>query len=132
MPREYEATCLDCSERFLRRSGRQQRCSPCQEAHAKAVRNSPESTVSRRTHTAVKRAIAAGLLERRPCEAINYRERVCGRTPTHGHHEDYARPLDVVWLCGYHHKSRHAELKQNPVPPLVIDRPGLPQPDRDW
>lgn len=26
----------------------------------------------------------------------------------HGHHPDYERPLDVVWLCPAHHKQAHA------------------------
>jgi hypothetical protein len=25
-----------------------------------------------------------------------------------GHHPDYSRPLDVVWLCDTHHKQAHA------------------------
>ncbi|SRR6266568_2519485 len=50
-------------------------------------------------------AIERGDLVRKPCER-------CGATePTvHGHHEDYDRPLDVVWLCQYHHLIRHNEL----------------------
>lgn len=35
---------------------------------------------------------------------------VCGERNTHGHHEDYSKPLDVVWLCPLHHAERH---KQN-------------------
>jgi len=30
----------------------------------------------------------------------------CGRPQ--GHHPDYSRPLDVVWLCAKHHKEAHA------------------------
>lgn len=30
----------------------------------------------------------------------------CGKP--HGHHPDYSRPLDVVWLCDSHHKEAHA------------------------
>ncbi|MDR6216225.1 hypothetical protein [Paracidovorax wautersii] len=34
----------------------------------------------------------------------------CGRP--HGHHPDYSRPLDVVWLCDKHHKEVHAMARQ--------------------
>lgn len=34
----------------------------------------------------------------------------CGKP--HGHHPDYSRPLDVVWLCVKHHKEAHALVKQ--------------------
>jgi hypothetical protein len=28
------------------------------------------------------------------------------------HHDDYARPLDVTWLCRRHHQQRHAEMRR--------------------
>lgn len=40
---------------------------------------------------------------------------VCGRcgarAPLHGHHEDYSKPLDVVWLCRLCHKEAHTRVK---------------------
>lgn len=39
-------------------------------------------------------------LAKSPCE-------VCGDTSAQAHHEDYARPLDVRWLCPYHHAREH-------------------------
>lgn len=35
------------------------------------------------------------------------------RTKLEAHHEDYNRPLDVVWLCAPCHGKRHIEIKQN-------------------
>jgi len=29
-----------------------------------------------------------------------------------GHHEDYSKPLDVIWLCDLHHKKRHKEINE--------------------
>lgn len=35
----------------------------------------------------------------------------CGATKSiHGHHEDYAEPLEVIWLCRRHHAARHKEI----------------------
>jgi len=35
----------------------------------------------------------------------------CGRTvKTQAHHEDYAKPLEVTWLCSLCHKMRHGKL----------------------
>jgi hypothetical protein len=54
-----------------------------------------------RAREAVKRAVEAGQLVRGPCAD-------CGASAfTEGHHEDYARPLDVVWLCETCHRARH-------------------------
>jgi ribosomal protein S27AE len=55
-------------------------------------------------HNAVCRAIRKGELVRQPCER-------CGESKSLGHHEDYDKPLDVVWLCQPCHKERHKEMK---------------------
>ena len=58
----------------------------------------------RAAQLAVKAALKAGRLERQPCER-------CGTTDdVHGHHDDYAKPLEVMWLCRDHHRERHAEI----------------------
>lgn len=56
-------------------------------------------------HKIVADAIRNGLLVQGACE-------VCGSEKVHGHHEDYAKPLDVRWLCGKHHAERHKELRE--------------------
>lgn len=51
-------------------------------------------------HSAVSRAIVVGKLKKQPCK-------VCGATRAVAHHEDYSRPLDVVWMCQTHHIRHH-------------------------
>lgn len=34
----------------------------------------------------------------------------CGRVE--GHHKDYTKPTEVVWLCRYHHRLEHSILKK--------------------
>jgi hypothetical protein len=65
-----------------------------------AARN-PEK---RRAQTLVGNAIRDGRLQRQACE-------VCGSV-AHAHHDDYAKPLDVRWLCVTHHKEHHNRLRE--------------------
>ena len=34
----------------------------------------------------------------------------CDITKTQAHHEDYTKPLEVLWLCAKHHKELHSKL----------------------
>lgn len=54
---------------------------------------------------AVCAAVRDGSLKRAPCV-------VCGKERSEAHHEDYSRPLDVVWMCRPHHRRRDQELKE--------------------
>ena len=60
---------------------------------------------ARSAHEAVRRALRVGRLVRPDtCSA-------CGKACTpQAHHEDYARPLDVAWLCPSCHKLGHLEV----------------------
>jgi hypothetical protein len=51
-------------------------------------------------HLAVGYAVRSGKLVSQACE-------VCGAKKTHGHHDDYTKPLEVRWLCGQHHREWH-------------------------
>lgn len=58
----------------------------------------------RKAENLVRNELRSRRLTRQPCS-------VCGAPKTHAHHEDYSKPLDVVWLCPLHHRARHKELK---------------------
>jgi hypothetical protein len=60
-------------------------------------RRHPEAVLA---HKLVMQALANGKLVRESCV-------VCGLAKTHAHHEDYSKPLEVVWLCQKHHKEHH-------------------------
>ena len=52
-------------------------------------------------HNILNNAILKGEIIRGPCS-------VCGSTKRiHGHHEDYNKPLEVIWVCAIHHKEIH-------------------------
>lgn len=61
----------------------------------RARERNPEKHVARK---AVSHAMAAGKLERGPCE-------ICGCDEVEAHHEDYAKPLEIRWLCRDHHRE---------------------------
>lgn len=52
----------------------------------------------------VKTAIRSGKLFKKPCE-------VCGSIKSEAHHSDYNQPLNVNWLCSFHHKEWHRKNK---------------------
>lgn len=59
--------------------------------------NNPQKT---RARDAVNNAIKHGRIVRLPCAE-------CGNEKTHAHHDDYNKPLQVIWLCPKHHKKLH-------------------------
>jgi len=63
----------------------------------------------------LRRAVLAGRVLKKPCE-------VCKNTKTQAHHEDYEKPLDVVWLCTRHHADRHIHLRDSDT----LGRPAMP------
>lgn len=54
-----------------------------------------------RAHDMVAYAIRTGALVKGDCEE-------CGAPSDVAHHDDYARPLDVRWLCASHHRLWHS------------------------
>lgn len=79
--------------------------------HARALNNAKRTRENNpekvRARSAVHVAVRDGRLKREPCK-------VCGSRRVQGHHEDYSKPLDVVWLCFRHHMETHGKVVLTP------------------
>ena len=96
------------------KDGRTNICKACNASYRRSIpqsiksagkvahdRANPEKASARRR---VYKNLRKGAISRAPCI-------VCGSPEAQAHHEDYAKPLDVVWLCLFHHMHRHDVLK---------------------
>ena len=63
-----------------------------------------ENPAKRKAHNAVNSALRSGKLHRHPCC-------ICGNK-AEAHHEDYSRPLDVIWVCRKHHSELHVKINE--------------------
>jgi len=77
-------------DRFHYDSGRRERCFENSRNYRKKY---PDRY---RAYGIVNNAVRSGKLIRLPCA-------ICGDLNSHGHHEDYSKPLEVVWVCALHH-----------------------------
>lgn len=103
----------DFPKKLASKDGKQPYCSFCSTArtspyrtknpkkHAERVliwmKSNPEKV---RAHAAVRRAVKTGKLVKGGCVD-------CGMERVHAHHDDYSKPLEVLWLCPMHHAKRH-------------------------
>lgn len=77
-------------------------------SHAKSLKKSAEKYPERaKARIKFSNAVRDGKVSKLPCF-------VCGCENTEGHHPDYGRPLDVVWLCNKHHTETHEMIKDSP------------------
>lgn len=60
-------------------------------------REQPDKYLARRK---VNDAIKCGWITRQPCS-------MCGSENAEAHHDDYSKPLEVVWFCQTHHLEHH-------------------------
>lgn len=101
-----QARCKVCTSQRKRVYGKYKDLTEAQkQAHRESVRKfkkiEPRKT---RARCLLYWAVRRGELKRQPCVR-------CGGK-AQGHHEDYSKPLDVVWLCPKHHMQRHKEMRE--------------------
>ncbi|MGD9687793.1 MAG: hypothetical protein AB7U43_12550 [Desulfobacter sp.] len=97
---DYDRQRSKSSHRKLQRKIYADNHSDIMKFHKKAyIERNPEK---RAAHVLVGNAIRAGKLLRQPCI-------VCQSVSSEAHHEDYSRPLDVIWLCRKHHSELHEQ-----------------------
>jgi ribosomal protein S27AE len=87
--------CPGCGAAYVAHGGRIA-CIRCRLAALQSPEHKARAIVRQRTNKAIKE----GGLVRQPCE-------VCGAERVDAHHDDYARPLDIRWLCRSHHRQHH-------------------------
>lgn len=118
-----EPLCIRCGQNPRRPGGikGQRWCQPCQNEYSRAYRPkhselSPEARRRSNCRAYLNVYVGRGLITRGPCE-------VCGHPDTQAHHDDYSKPLEVRWLCHWHHQQlTNAErgsttaLSMTPVP----------------
>jgi hypothetical protein len=85
-----------------REEGRKQNKESSDAAKRRWAQNNPHKV---RARSAVNNAIQSGVITKMPCS-------VCGSHQSEGHHEDYSKPLDVIWYCSKHHAERHVEIRR--------------------
>ncbi len=66
----------------------------------------------------LRNAVKRGLVVKESCK-------ICGELKTEAHHNDYSKPLDVIWLCRRHHHLIHRGGKNR------FNRDGLVDPGQD-
>jgi hypothetical protein len=76
-----------------------------EQSNALKVRWKKRNPEKIKAHGLLKWAIHEGQVTKQACE-------VCGSPKSEGHHDDYAKPLEVRWLCRRHHAEWHRLLNE--------------------
>jgi hypothetical protein len=112
--REYRERNIEKVREYDRERGQLEHRKEANRARAHLYSNRPaapwraKNIEKYKAHCAVNNAVRDGkMLKPHQCER-------CGAPPPiHGHHDDYGKPLDVMWLCQPCHGKRHRELNED-------------------
>lgn len=112
---DLELTCYNKYTRVDGTTGKSFHCNSCREFHIgpwnksiegkkyRSFRSSLQNKLYPEKHLARTKFnyhLKVGNVKRKPCE-------VCGNLKVQGHHENYGRFLDIIWLCSMHHAEVH-------------------------
>lgn len=101
--------CSKCGQKVEESRAGQRYCKECHNKHARENRKkykeyTTEQKLKADCRTKTKLAIKRGKLIKQPCQ-------ICGEIEVEAHHQDYNKPLEVVWLCREHHLELHNNLE---------------------
>ena len=105
-PRQKWKPCPKCGEHdwFY---GSKRSCLACRNHDL----GSQPARLKRSAQQALANAVRDGKLSRQPCVRCVETGREQYGT-SHGHHEDYSKPLEVIWLCPMHHCWVHGSRRK--------------------
>lgn len=90
----FVAYCIDCGRDYSREHYRRN------PYHKKSKGHPPKDAIRARARNLLQSAVRWGKIKHEPCVK-------CGEVQSQGHHNDYSKPLEVVWLCKVHHGQAH-------------------------
>lgn len=111
-----KTTCSKCSKSIeKKRLAKSRYCRACSAEYMRITRKkhgelSSEQRMKANCRSYLNVYIRRGKIERKPCV-------ICSNV-AQAHHEDYNKPLDVVWLCTDHHILLH---KYKLIPEYTLD-----------
>ena len=103
--RQYRAKNKDKIRKYIREYNQEYRKKNGFKNETKWKKNNKDKV---QVENLLRYSVKCGKIKRLPCE-------VCGKKKTHGHHEDYGKPLLVNWLCPIHHKEIQKKIKGSKV-----------------
>lgn len=98
-------TCSKCSLKVEDSRKGQRYCKSCHAANMRAKRPkhselTPEQRMKANCRSYLNTYLKRGYIEKKPCT-------VCGSDVSQAHHNDYSKPLEVIWFCREHHLEHH-------------------------
>ena len=99
--REYRKQRGEVHRKYIREYNRAWRKKNGYHNEENSKKRYPEKTAARQL---LVYAIKRGQIKRGKC-------RKCKKPNAQGHHNDYTKPLKVIWLCPLHHTQYHAKMR---------------------